>query len=126
MVQPLEANCKVCFQFLCFNQFFGFLCMYWRFHVSSSYYNSCKIHVSTPFNSFKSKFQDHFMIYSRVSIVHVFVRLCFNIPIHSKQHSSNNFYGFPGFYVSCFVLFTCVTFSLVMVVAILIFLFSFL
>ncbi len=74
----------------------------------------------------KSMFQNHitassldfkiiFIIYFHVSIVHVFVCLCFNIPIHLKQHSSNNFYGFLGFFVSCFVLFTCDTFSLVMV-----------
>jgi hypothetical protein len=102
-------------KFLCFNWIFGFLRMYWKFHVSSSCYNSCKIHVLTPSNGFKSRFQDHFMTYSHVSIVHDFVCLCFNIPIHSKQHSSNDFYCFLGFYVSHFFLFTCVMFSLVMV-----------
>jgi hypothetical protein len=102
-----KQTVKFVFKFLCFNWIFGVLHMYWKFHVSSSCYNSCKIHVSTPSNDLKSKFQDHFMTYFHVSIVHVFVCLCFNIPIHSKQHSSNNFYGFPSLCVMFCIFHMC-------------------
>ncbi len=76
-----EQIVKFVSRFLCFNWIFDFLCMYWKFYVSSSCYNSCKIHVLTPYNGFKSRFQDIFY-----NIFSCFYSPCFCASMFQHSH----------------------------------------